>query len=343
MDFRTVLYAAGLAGALLAPQAMAVEPAAKSATTKPAPAKPASIKSTPAKSAPAKSAAADTDCKQARALPPEADAAARRIVCEIPPQYQEDVSRAEVLGALLRRHDLAAWLSSDALVEAGAMRSIPGEPQGWLSLERGDRIDVRYFSRDGGRMVAFAESSLPLRAPLKAQGSRRLDPPQAADDRELRLLAAIKLARAQKMTYCSEAPPNTVAVEFAEPGGPMQILVFLMSPWDDRGAPLGGHALFRIARDGGKVVERFEQTRSCVNLPAKDLTAAQALTVSHLTSPTPTFFHAFMSRQYDKPIVVSTTQNGLIWKVENGQIRLLAEDAPERKAIREAERKPAKP
>lgn len=323
MDFRSPIrwrHAACLALAALAPPAIAAPPAAK----------PAAVAYVP-----------QTNCKQARALPAEADAAARRVACEIPPEHQADVSRAEVFGALLRRHDLAAWLTSDALVAAGAMRSIPGQGLGWLTQESDGRIDVRYFSRDDGRIVAFAESSLPLRAPLQARDTRALDPPQAASERERRLLAAITLAKSQKTLHCADAAPNTVAVEYAEPGQPAQILVFLMSPWNDEAAALGGHALLRISRDGGKVLDRFEQTRRCVNIPIKDVKASEALTVSHLTSPTPTYFHAFMSKQYAKPIVVLTVRNGLVWKVEDGRVRLLADDAPESKTMREAAQKSA--
>lgn len=270
-----------------------------------------------------------TDCEAARKLPAEVDAAARRIACEIPADYREDVSRAEALGTILRRHDIAAWLTSDSLNAAGALSSLPGEPAGWLSEENGDRVDVRYFARADGRTVAFAQSSLPLRTPLAARDSRRLDPPQPASERELRLLAAIKLARAQSMTYCANAPPNTVAIEWSEPEQPAQILVFLMSPWTDDSLPLGGHALLRVSRDGSRVLERFEQTRSCVNLDPRELEKVEALTIGHLTSDTPTCFHAFMSLQYRKPIYVTTVRNRLLWKIEDGRIRLLPAGATE--------------
>lgn len=320
MDFRSWRYASCLCAALAAGAAFPARAAA------PAPYVP------------------DTDCEAARKLPAEVDAGARRIACEIPADYREDVSRAEALGAILRRHDLAAWLTSDALNQAGALSSLPGEPAGWLSEEHADgehangehadekhagRVDVRYFVRSDGRTLAFAQSSLPLRTPLAARDSRRLDPPQPASERELRLLAAIKLARAQSMTYCAKAPPNTVAIEWSEPGQPAQILVFLMSPWTDDSLPLGGHALFRVSRDGTRVLDRFEQTRSCVNLDPRELEKVEALTISHLTSDAPTGFHAFMSLQYRKPIYVTTVRNHLLWKVEDGRIRLLPAGATE--------------
>lgn len=317
MDFRPWLYAAGIVACTAAATVAAAPRTAKAAAVKP------------------DAYVADTDCAQARKLPAEVDDAARRIVCEIPGPYQEEVSRAEVFGALLRRHDLAAWLTSDALVEAGAMRDLPGEPSGWLTYETGGRIEVRYFVRgkDGAR--AFASAALPLRAPLKAVDARRLDPPRPAVERERRLLAAIKLARAQKMTYCSDAAPNTVAIEYAENDEPAQILVFLMSPWNDDSAPLGGHARFRLSHDGDRVLDRYEQTNACVTMPAKELPKVAALTVTHVTSAAPTYFHAFMSLQYRKPMFVYTTQNRLLWKVEGGRVRLLSVDSAEAVPLRD--------
>lgn len=318
MDFRSWRCAVGLAALCAAACAVSAEPAAKPAA------------------APAEAAyAPQTDCEGARRLPAEVDAAARRIVCEIPAEYREEVSRAEIFGALLRRHDLAAWLTSDALVAAGAMRDLPGEPSGWLTRETDGRIEVRYFVRgkDGAR--AFASAALPLRAPLKAADARRLDPPQPADERERRLLAAIKLARSQKMTYCSDAAPNTVAIEYAEDDKPTQILVFLMSPWNDAGAPLGGHARFRVSHDGDRVLDRYEQTHACVTIPARELPKVAALTVTHLTSATPTYFHAFMSLQYRKPVFVHTTRNRSLWKVEDGRVRLLPADSAEAEPLRD--------
>lgn len=308
MDFRSWLYASCLCAAGFA-AACAAFPARAAAA--PAPYVPA------------------TDCEAARKLPAEVDDATRRIACEIPADYRTDVSRAEALGAILRRHDVAAWLTSDSLNAAGALSPLPGEPAGWLSEEHPGRVDVRYFVRADGRTLAFAQSSLPLRTPLAARDSRRLDPPQPASERELRLLAAIKLARAQSITYCAKAPPNTVAIDWSEPGQPAQILVFLMSPWTDDSLPLGGHALFRVSRDGSRVLDRFEQTRSCVNLDPRELKKVEALTISHLTSDTPTCFHAFMSLQYRKPIYVTTVRNRRLWKVEDGSIRLLPVGATE--------------
>ncbi len=275
------------------------------------------------------------DCEQARRLPAEAGADARRIVCTIPPQYRADVSRAELLGRLLRRHDVAAWLTSDALLEIGALQRPPGEGLGWLTHDTGQAVQVRYFARgpepDSAATpapVAFAQALLPLRAPLRATQARRLDPPQPADARERRLLAALALAHRQPRLQCSDAAPNTVAFGFDHDGEPAQILVFLMTPWQ-RDLPLGGHALFRISAEGDRIIDRYEQTRSCLDLPAQSLKQAQALTVSHSTSAAPTFFHVFMSLQYDKPLIVHTTQNGLLWKIEDGRVGRLPKRAPE--------------
>ena len=135
---------------------------------------------------------------------------------------------------------------------------------------------------------------------------------------------AIGLARKTDGTLnCSNRPWNVVA--FDDPGVQDSILVFLMSPWTNETAPLGGFEMFRIDAEGDTIVERFTQTHGCVNMPTSDLAKSAALMVTHLTSPAPTAFHVFMSLQYEKPVYV-TTSDGL-WVVENGKVAYAGESA----------------
>lgn len=103
-----------------------------------------------------KAAKSAYDCAELAELPADAGESDRRLTCTIPGKYRRDVAIAEYIGGAIRRHDLAAWLTTDELVKIKALPNAPGEPSGWLTHERDDEIDVRYFSKIGGRRVAFA-------------------------------------------------------------------------------------------------------------------------------------------------------------------------------------------
>lgn len=282
-------------------------------------------------------APAGGDCDLARELPADADPRSRRIACEIPLKYQGDVLIAENIGSLIRRHDMAAWLTSDELLKIGALKDFPGSPKGWLTDDRGDRIDVSYFSQDQDRLVSFARSSLQLQ-PFGVRDTRRLDPPRPASQREQRLMAAQTLARSQKPLYCSDAPPNMVVFDVEEDHKP-QIFVFIMPPWQDDDVPMGGYTMFRMDQTGERLLDHYEQTRRCVNYSGARLRKAEAFYVSHVTSAAPTMFHVFMSLQYRKPLIVFTPQNQLLWKVELGRIRVLDSDDKDYKRARKWSRR----
>ncbi len=273
---------------------------------------------------PSQRAHAAYDCEDARKLPAEADDESRRITCEIPDKYRYDVSTAEFVGKLIRLHDSAAWLTTDALQKVRAFEGVQGEGRGWLTLQRDDGdIDVRYFSQQDGQIVSVASAVLNIDA-FKAKQARKLSPVEPMTEREQRLMRARNLALATPdLGVCTEHTPNTVIIESDEDGRP-EIMVFVMSAWvSENEAPLGGYHMFRISRDGSTVLSQYSQTRAC---PMAKLKNAQALTVTHLTSAAPTMFHVFMSLQYRKPMYVSTTQNGLLWRVERGQIFLEPND-----------------
>ncbi len=287
----------------------------------------------------AKPAAAAHDCEAARALPADANEEARRIACDIPAKYQYDVSMAELIGQRMRLHDMAAWLTTDALVERKAFEGLQGEGRGWLTWEEanGD-VDVRYFTERDGRIEAIASARLDV-GPFKVADAKKLDPAQPMTVAEQRLMRAKLLALgAEGVNLCTRAPPNTVVFQFEEDGR-NEILVFVMSAWTGDAAPLGGYHMFRVSEDGETIKSHFSQTAACPMADAKGFASTSSLMVSHLKSAAPTMFHVFMSLQYRKPLYVATTQNGLLWRVEQGRIHLVEQEPGADKAGADAGKK----
>lgn len=268
------------------------------------------------------------ECADARALPAEADARSRRVACTIPERYRSDVLLAEVLGAELRLHDSAAWLTTDALKGAGAIgTSLPQgwEGRGWTTRRTGAGVRVDYVARVSGADASYASAELRLE-PWGVVDAQAHAPPRALDPRQQRLLRARDLALdVDGLFVCTPHPPNIVAFEWEDADGP-QILVFLLSAWVDD-APLGGFHMVRVDADATRVIDHFAQTKSCVVAPRDGFASSPGLVVSHLTSAAPTLFHVFLSLQYRKPIHVATQQNGRTWQVRQGRISLVDPDA----------------
>lgn len=274
----------------------------------------------------AKDARISYTCDAAKALPANADQESRRIACEIPAKYRQDVSMAEFTGKMIRLHDIAAWLTTDSLTQAKAFDGIQGQGRGWLTLDNGKDIEVRYFVENDGHTEAVATAKLDVEA-VKAVDAKKLSPPQPMNELEQRLIRAKMLALTEgEATLCTKHAPNTVVFELEE-DGQQQILVFVMSAWVDKAAPLGGYHMFRLSRDGRTILSHFSQTKTCPMADASTFETSSALMVSHMNSATPTMFHVFMSLQYRKPLFVATTQNNLLWRVEQGQIFLVQQDS----------------
>ena len=265
-----------------------------------------------------------TDCAEARKLPADADTESRRLACEIPVEFREDVLFAQFFGGQMRRHDIAAWLTTDALRDAGAFEDIQGSGRGWLTHDRDDRIEVRYFRERDFQVDAFAQADLDL-ATVKAVRARRLEPGDPPTEDEHALLRARTLAMERDGLRCSRQI-NTIIFPFTREDR-REIRVYVMSAWEGGDFVFGGHQQVTVSGDGKAVMGGYEHTRACMPMtpPGKknaDGFQEVATMVTHLTSPTPNEFHVFLSLQHRMPIYVTTVSNKLLWKVDGGRITL---------------------
>lgn len=273
-----------------------------------------------AEDAPAKT----PDCEDAKKLPADADEESRRLACEIPAEFREDVYFAEFFGGQMRRHDIAAWVTTDALRDIGAFEGVEGAGRGWLTRDADDRIEVRYFRERDFIVDAFAQADLDL-ATVKAVRARRLQPTQLPTADEQALLRASALAMARDGLRCSDQV-NTIIFPFTRENR-REIRVYVMSAWNGGDFVFGGHQQVTVSGDGEAVTGGYEHTRACLPIAPQGKSIPGGAThvatmVSHLTSPTPNEFHVFLSLQHRMPIYVSTAANKLLWKVDGVRITL---------------------
>lgn len=264
-------------------------------------------------------------------LPANANRNSIRIACEIPEKHQYDVSMAEFYGTALRRHDIAAWLTTDELLKIKAFENVPGRGVGWVTAENDDSIRVLYLHQVDDRYGIAGEATLRYEpwGVVNARGIADIpEKERAPTDAMLRMLRARTLATRQGLLNCNPNRPfNTVVLPVSEDGRDY-MLTFLISAWDDKTVPLGGFHMLRIGDDGTDVITTYSQTSGCGNLTPEQLQAKKTLAVAHDSSAAPTPFHVFLSLQYRKPLYVKTTQNGLIWKVSGATVSLAADNDP---------------
>jgi hypothetical protein len=264
------------------------------------------------------------DCPQSFSLAKNASKNAKRIACNIPSDLQEKIAHAETIGMELRKHDLAAWKTSDALIEAKAFKSLPGDMQGWLSFDAGNAINVRYFAKNKDAIGVFAEAGMDLQT-LQSDKGNIFPALRPASTQELAMLQARRNAINPKRLNCSDAPFNSVILPVKKnekENSVEEIHVYLLSPWTNNNIPLGGHHLIKFKPDGKEIISEFSQTKACLNNDPNKFKNMSAFMVSHINSDTPTEMHVFMSLQYKKPIYVITPTNQMTWKIENGSIYL---------------------
>jgi hypothetical protein len=268
-----------------------------------------------------KAAVESINCPAANALPKTADKEARRIACHIPSNLQTHVTQAQIIGAQIRRHDIAAWTTTDALKLSGAFKDVPGEMQGWLSVESEQSIIVRYYTKKDNAMYVFAEASMGLKS-FKSDRGTRYSPLRPASATEMASLKARSLALNSKNLNCTD-PFNSVILPFNENNTPI-LRTYLFSPWTENKAPLGGHHLLKIKADGSEMLSQYSLTKTCINYNPNLIEKMDSFMLTHLTSDTPNEMHVFMSLQYQKPIFITTVSNGLNWKVDRAKIQLSA-------------------
>lgn len=260
-------------------------------------------------------------CELATKLPKEANEEARRIACNIPSDLQEKVANAESVGIQLRKHDLAGWITAEALRSSGTFKTIPGEAKGWLAVESEQSVIVRYYLKKDGAIFVFAEASMGLNSFKSDRGIQYL-PMRPASEQEMALLSARDAAINAKKLNCSDSF-KSVVLPFKN-SETDEIRVYLFSPWTETKAPIGGHHLIRFKPDGKQIIDEFSLTQACVNYNPQLLVNTTSFTAAHDTSDAPTEMDVFLSLQYRKPFYITTASNGITWKVDINRIHLVS-------------------
>ena len=131
----------------------------------------------------------------------------------------------------------------------------------------------------------------------------------------VRRIAVVELAMAH-VQRCSSEPFSIIPISSVG----LAAVYFLVPQTTMSSVPLGGHyALF--ASSDGRRRSLKALGPACMDVPVEQPSAsARALSVTHDLTPYPTEVHVWASLSAGVPIIVSTSQNGRVWRIEKGEI-----------------------
>lgn len=229
------------------------------------------------------------------------------------------LEKISAMGQAIYRQDVAAWVSTDALLAHLNGRQPPADMVGWIVVDKGDSQLVRYLRDDSGTLKSAFDVVV---------RDGRAGPVEVVDEPLADIEKAQFLARATAIQNigrlrCSQQL-NTVVLDDPDSDG---WLVWLLTSTSDANiVPMGGHYRFRISADGSTMLRRDMLSNGCLNMPRQqggaDGSQPAALVVSQIVSETPVETHVFLSLQNRLPIFVMARGQG--FEVSGAEIRKIS-------------------
>jgi hypothetical protein len=223
--------------------------------------------------------------------------AAQRAPDPIPIE-EWSLEKVSKMGQEIYRHDVAAWVATDALIASFGDAPPPPGMAGWIVVEDGDALKVRFLRQEAdvlksafdiivrdGRAGAVAAVDAPLSDEEKAQFLAR----QTAIENIGRLRCAAQM--------------NAVVVDDPDSD---EWLVWLLTPMLDDRIPIGGHYRFRISADGRTMLRRDQLSNTCffAERPPEGQRENAMLFYTQIVSKGPVETHVFLSIQNQLTLVI---------------------------------------
>ncbi|HEY0928268.1 hypothetical protein [Brevundimonas sp.] len=232
------------------------------------------------------------------------------------PVEEWSTDKVAEIGKAIYRHDVAAWVATDALLAHLNGRAPVQGLAGWIVVEQGPDLLVRFVRTEGEATLPAYD--IPVRdgvaGAVTEVASGELSPGELARLRA-RNTAAANIGRLR----CSAQLNNVV---LPDPDGDGWLVWLLTSTTDANIVPFGGHYRFRISADGSTVVRRDMLSNSCINLPRQQEGATgrpAGLMISQIVSNGPVETHVFLSLQNRLPIYVMAGNQ--LFEVNGPEIR----------------------
>ncbi len=230
------------------------------------------------------------------------------------------LERIVSIGREIHRHDIAAWVATDALFEQTG--GVPPDLGGWIVTPQDDGLVVRFIRIEGENfrpgwdiLVLNGEAG----SVVTATDTAFSDEEQAQFQARQTAIANIGSLR------CSNRM-NTVVLK--DPDSEGWLVWLLAATTENNVIPVGGHYRFRISADGRTMLMRDQLSNSCLTLSTQpeDGGSPVGLVMTQIVSDTPVETHVFLSLLHGMTLYVATA--GDLYRVAGD--RITVQDLPPR-------------
>lgn len=223
------------------------------------------------------------------------------------------LERVANLGREIYRHDIAAWVATDALLEH-VDGTPPTDLRGWIVTPNDDGLKVRFIRLDGEAFRAGWD--VLVRDGVAGPVVTPTDDVLSEGEQAQFLARQTAFANVGQLRCSTQM--NTVVLKDPDSDG---WLVWLLASTTETGAiPLGGHYRFRISADGQSVLMRDQLSVSCLTM--QDEPNVVGMVTNQIVSDIPVETHVFLSLLNRKTLYVYA--GGLVYAVEGDSIRPMA-------------------
>lgn len=225
----------------------------------------------------------------------------------------------EALGLRLYRHDRAAALASNVLLDKHKYRK-DKRVQGWLTEARESSVLMSFIGARAGEeptvlyQIDIADGANPAAEVVP------FDPPRPLSESQHRAWLARKTALSSGFGACSKHY-NSVILPSADSGSPGWSVFLLPTTNDSKVLPFGGTYRVEVSADGGNVLTTRAYSKTCLSF-TRDKKGG-VLVMSHLLDPLPTEIHVLLNLYADVPLRVITAMNRREWEIDKGKIRFV--------------------
>lgn len=234
------------------------------------------------------------------------------------PAQAAAIRAAEKTGRAIFIRDHAAAVATDAAMELPSFRE-DRRIRGWVTEKQGNTVVVTFIDKTPAALYRVTVSDAGHVIGKVSQFALA----EALSPYESDAVAARIAAQRMRIKPCARRynyvvlPRGSVATN--------EWTVYLLPATRRQGViPIGGTYRFEV--DGTTVRSHRTFTHSCIALDNDP--RASALIFSHLMDPTPTEVHVFWNLWGHKTMYVVTTDDGDVWELDKGRIRLVDVTAP---------------
>lgn len=234
--------------------------------------------------------------------------------------YSSNLREAERLGQLIFEKDTAARVATDYFIDKHNLTS-DRRIGGWITEEiDGGGYAVSFLGVSNSQTMAYYSIRVENGKVVK-RSAEVFKQGVLASEKQASMYSARTMAAQAKFDLCSNRY-NAVTIENADGS---YFVYLLAATTDPNKMMIGGHYRAHINRNGHRVLDLKNFSKSCFSMPKEE--RALSVVFTHLLAPHPEEIHVFVSLLYGMPLYVLTMENDTTWSVNGARIKFVDKSA----------------